>query len=255
MSGKCDTALVTGASSGFGEAICRRLVKDGYHVIGAARRIDRLEKLRTECGDRFHPLRLDVTSEAAIAKSIDKIPKEIGHVDILINNAGLALGLGPAHAAKWSDWKTMIDTNVVGLALMTRVFLPAMVSQGYGHIINLGSIAGAYPYPGGNVYGATKAFVAQFSLNLRADLSGTGVRVTNIEPGLCSGTEFSLVRFQGDQEKVKTLYDRVQAITPEDISETVSWIIAQPEHFNVNSIEIMPTCQSFSPLSITRMKE
>lgn len=173
-------------------------------------------------------------------------------MDLLVNNAGLALGLEPAHKADLEDWEQMIATNISGLTLITRLLLPGMVARNRGHVINIGSIAGTYPYPGGNVYGATKAFVKQFSLNLRADLAGTAVRVTNVEPGLCGGTEFSNVRFHGDDAKAATVYQGVQAILPEDIANTVLWISEQPAHVNINSIEIMPVAQTFGPLHISR---
>ncbi len=192
------------------------------------------------------------------AENINKLFKElpnefqIDQIDLLVNNAGLALGLEPADKADLDDWYTMIDTNVKGLVTVTRLILPSMVKKKSGLIINMGSIAGTYPYPGGNVYGATKAFVEQFSLNLRADLAGTGVRVTNIEPGLCGGTEFSLVRFKGDQEKANSLYDKKNPILPEDIANTVAWIASQPPHININRIEMMPTTQTFNPLKSCR---
>jgi 3-hydroxy acid dehydrogenase/malonic semialdehyde reductase len=245
-------ALITGASSGFGYAICHRLLKEGYHVIAAARRVERLAPLRVLFGARVCVAELDVRHAESVAKLHASLPEEFRAITLLINNAGLALGLERAHEANFDDWQTMIDTNVMGLTRVTHCFLPGMVERGQGHIINIGSVAGTYPYPGGNVYGATKAFVAQFSLNLRADLAGTGLRVTEVRPGLCSGTEFSNVRFKGDTQKVDSVYAGVQALTPEDIAETISWIAAQPPHFNVNAIELMPTAQSFSPLHVSR---
>ena len=245
-------ALVTGASSGFGRAICTRLVKDGYRVIAAARRVDRLAELREELGPQVHPVALDVRDAQAVEHLQASLPVTLRNIDLLVNNAGLALGLERAQEANFDDWQTMIDTNVTGLARVTHAFLPWMVARNQGHIINLGSIAGTYPYPGGNVYGATKAFVAQFSLNLRADLAGTGIRVTDIQPGLCGGTEFSSVRFRGDQQKAASVYAGVEPISPENIAETVSWIASLPAHFNVNAIEIMPTAQTFAPLLVTR---
>lgn len=180
------------------------------------------------------------------------MPTEWQQIDGLVNNAGLALGLEPAHKADFNDWLTMINTNIIGLTYLTQQLLPQMVQRNQGHIINLGSIAGTYPYPGGNVYGATKAFVQQFSLNLRADLAGTAVRVTNIEPGLCGGTEFSNVRFKGDDEKAANLYKGANAIQPEDIANAVLWIYQQPPHVNINRIEIMPVSQSFAALNVSR---
>ncbi|MGM7343059.1 SDR family NAD(P)-dependent oxidoreductase, partial [Acinetobacter baumannii] len=201
-----------------------------YKVIGCGRRAEKLEELQKQLGENFYPLVFDMTDTAEnINKLFKELPNEfqIDQIDLLVNNAGLALGLEPADKADLDDWYTMIDTNVKGLVTVTRLILPSMVKKKSGLIINMGSIAGTYPYPGGNVYGATKAFVEQFSLNLRADLAGTGVRVTNIEPGLCGGTEFSLVRFKGDQEKANSLYDKKNPILPEDIANTVAWIASQ----------------------------
>lgn len=249
-------ALVTGASSGFGYQISKKLVELGYQVIGVARRIDNLTKLQQQLGEQFYPLACDITDCAEhLEKTLAALPAafQISQIDLLVNNAGLALGLESADKAHLDDWYNMVDTNIKGLITMTHLVLPYMVEKKSGLVINLGSIAGSYPYPGGNVYGATKAFVKQFSLNLRADLSGTGVRVCNIEPGLCGGTEFSLVRFKGDAEKVKDLYDNKNPILPEDIANTVAWVASQPAHININRIEIMPTSQSFNPLKVVEM--
>lgn len=245
-------ALVTGASSGFGKAICRKLITDGYKVIGAARRLDKLQKLAQELGNNFLPLTLDVTKKDSVETILLQLPKEFQPIDILINNAGLALGLVPAYEADYNDWETMIETNVIGLMHLTYQILPGMVERNYGYIINLGSVAGTYPYKGGNVYGATKAFVKQFSANLRTDLLGKKIRVTNIEPGLCGGTEFSNVRFHGNDEKAAAVYKDVDFITPEDIANTVSWLVNTPNHFNVNSIEIMPVAQASAGLSVCK---
>lgn len=244
--------LVTGASAGFGKAICRAFVQAGFSVIGAARRLDKLEALKAELGENFYPLQMDVSDTAKVDAALATLPTDWAQIDLLVNNAGLALGLEPAHKANFDDWLTMIQTNVIGLAYLTRQILPQMVARNQGHIINLGSIAGTYPYPGGNVYGATKAFVEQFSLNLRADLAGTAIRVTNVEPGLCGGTEFSNVRFKGDDEKAASVYAGTQAIQPEDIANTILWISQQPAHVNINRIEIMPVSQSFSALNVAR---
>ncbi|BEE06400.1 NAD(P)-dependent oxidoreductase [Aeromonas veronii] len=245
-------AMVTGASSGFGESISRQLVQAGYKVIGTGRRAERLAALADELGEQFLPLAFDVQDKAATRAAIAALPAEWSEVDLLVNNAGLALGLEPAHKADLEDWEQMIATNICGLTLLTRLLLPGMVARNRGHVINIGSIAGTYPYPGGNVYGATKAFVKQFSLNLRADLAGTAIRVTNVEPGLCGGTEFSNVRFHGDDAKAASVYQGVAAIQPEDIANTVLWISQQPAHVNINSIEIMPVAQTFGPLNISR---
>lgn len=244
--------LVTGASAGFGEAICINLIKAGYCVIGAARRLDKLKALRAKLSGNFYPLEMDISNIDSIDTALESLPIEWRNIDLLVNNAGLALGLEPAHQANFEDWLSMINTNVIGLAYLTRQILPNMVKRNQGHIINLGSIAGTYPYPGSNVYGATKAFVEQFSLNLRADLAGTAIRVTNIEPGLCGGTEFSKVRFKGDYAKAKAVYQGVQSIQPQDIANTVLWIYQQPAHVNINRIEIMPVAQSFTGLSVAR---
>ncbi|KFA59858.1 hypothetical protein A9G34_02810 [Gilliamella sp. Choc4-2] len=243
-------ALVTGASSGFGKAICRKLIVDGYKVVGIARRADKLQKLAGELGANFFSLPLDITKKDAVNTILLQLPNEFKTIDILINNAGLALGLEPAYEADYNDWETMIETNIIGLVNLTRQILPEMVERNFGYIINLGSVAGTYAYKGGNVYGASKAFVKQFSANLRADLLGTKIRVTNIEPGLCGGTEFSNVRFHGDDKQAAAIYKDVDYITPEDIANTVSWLVNTPAHFNVNSIEIMPVAQASAGLSI-----
>ena len=193
--------FVTGASAGFGAAITRRFVAEGHRVIASARRVDRLDALRAELGAAVLPVALDVTDRAAIEAVIAALPADWAAIDVLVNNAGLALGLEPAQRASLEDWERMVDTNIKGLMTMTRTVLPGMVARGRGHVINIGSTAGEWPYPGGNTYGATKAFVRQFTLNLRTDLVGTGVRATDIEPGLCGVTEFSQVRFHGDQAK------------------------------------------------------
>lgn len=245
-------ALVTGASAGFGHAISERFLRDGYRVIAAARRMEPLRSLRQQYGDAVLPVSLDVRDEQAVAALRDSLPEAWRDIDVLVNNAGLALGKEKAHEADFQDWRTMIDTNVTGLALMTHAFLPGMVARKRGLVINIGSVAGKYPYPGGNVYGATKAFVAQFSRNLRADLTGTGVRVTDVQPGLVGETEFSLVRYKGDQERTAAMYAGAHPLRPEDIAETVAWVASLPPHVNVNAIEVMPTSQSFAALTVTR---
>ncbi|WP_277187076.1 bifunctional NADP-dependent 3-hydroxy acid dehydrogenase/3-hydroxypropionate dehydrogenase YdfG [Caballeronia sp. BR00000012568055] len=244
--------FVTGASAGFGAAIARSFVKGGHRVIAAARRKERLVALSSELGDALLPLELDVRDENAINAAIASLPESFAQIDVLVNNAGLALGLEPAHKADLDEWKNMIDTNCTGLVTMTRAILPGMVERNRGHVFNLGSVAANYPYPGGNVYGATKAFVRQFSLNLRADLAGTALRVTDIEPGLCGGTEFSNVRFRGDDAKAATVYKDVQPLTPEDIADSIYWIATRPAHVNINTIELMPVAQTFGPLQIHR---
>lgn len=246
------TALVTGATAGFGLAICKTLIQNGYKVIGTGRRAERLAALQAELGENFLPLAFDVSDVAQTEAALKSRPAGWQAVDVLVNNAGLALGLEPAHKVELADWMQMIDTNIKGLVSVTRFILPEMVERNTGHVINLGSIAGNYPYPGGNVYGGTKAFVKQFSLNLRADLAGTKVRVSNVEPGLCGGTEFSNVRFKGDDEKAAKLYENVDYVSPQDIANIVLWLNQQPEHVNINRIEVMPTAQTFAPLSVHR---
>ncbi|MEU4254410.1 SDR family oxidoreductase [Amycolatopsis sp. NPDC026612] len=246
------TVFVTGASAGFGDAIARRFVAEGARVIAVARRADKLEKLAGELGDAVLPVQLDVSDPEAVKDAADNLPEGWQQVDVLVNNAGLAKGLEPAQRAELDDWDQMIATNVRGLVHVTRALLPGMVQRGRGHVINIGSIAGTYPYPGGNVYGATKAFVHQFSLNLRSDLHGTGVRVTNVEPGMVGGTDFSKVRFDGDQDKADKVYEGTTPLTAEDVAESVHWAASRPEHVNINVIELMPVVQSFSALQIYR---
>jgi 3-hydroxy acid dehydrogenase/malonic semialdehyde reductase len=245
--------LVTGASAGFGAALVRRFVSSGARVVAAARRTERLAALAGELGDAVLPIELDVRDRAAVAAAIAGLPAPFAAVDVLVNNAGLALGLEPAPRADLDHWQQMIDTNCTGLVTVTRAVLPGMVERRRGHVVNVGSVAGSYPYPGGNVYGATKAFVHQFSLNLRSDLHGTGVRVTCVEPGMCGGTEFSTVRFGGDQTRADAIYAGVTPLSADDVAEAVAWATAQPAHVNVNTIELMPVAQSFAPFQIHRV--
>jgi len=244
--------LVTGASAGFGTAIARRFVQAGARVIATGRRAERLEALRGELGDAVLPVAFDIGDRAAMEGALANLPEQFAGIDCLVNNAGLALGMGKAQDADPDDWDRMIDTNCRGLVQMTRAVLPGMVARGRGHIVNLGSIAGTYPYPGGNIYGATKAFVRQFSLNLRSDLMGTPVRVTNIEPGMCGGTEFSTVRFGGDQARADAVYEGMQPLTADDIAETVMWTATLPAHVNINTVEMMPVAQSFAGFQVAR---
>lgn len=246
------TVMITGASSGFGLAMAQLFIEKGYRVIGVARRQARLENMQARLGELFYPLVMDITDTSSIDKGLSSLPEDWRQIDILVNNAGLALGLDKAYEADFADWQTMIMTNILGLTYLTRQLLPQMVERRSGHIINMGSTAGTYPYPGGNVYGATKAYVKQFSLELRADLAGTKVRVTNIEPGLCGGTEFSNIRFKGDNGRAEKLYEGANSIQPEDIANTVLWVAEQPVHVNINRIEIMPTSQSFGPQPVDR---
>ncbi|WP_213989594.1 bifunctional NADP-dependent 3-hydroxy acid dehydrogenase/3-hydroxypropionate dehydrogenase YdfG [Sodalis sp. dw_96] len=244
--------FVTGATAGFGETITRRFIQQGHKVIATGRRQERLDELKAELGESLFTLKLDVRDREGVQKAVDSLPAQWREVDVLVNNAGLALGMEPAHKASLDDWESMIDTNNKGLVYMTRALLPGMVERRRGHIVNLGSTAGRWPYAGGNVYGATKAFVRQFSLNLRTDLVGTKVRVTDIEPGLVGGTEFSAVRFKGDNDKVANTYKNADPLTPEDIAEAVYWVTTLPAHVNINVLEMMPVNQSFAGLSVHR---
>lgn len=243
--------FITGATAGFGAAMARTFVSNGHKVLISGRRADRLAALAAELGEAALPVVLDVTDRAAIDAALAGLPEAWRQIDVLINNAGLALGVTPAHESSLADWDTMIATNVSGLVAMTRAILPAMVARGSGSIINLGSVAGETPYPGGNVYGATKAFVDQFTRNLRADLVGTGVRATNLAPGLCGGTEFSNVRLKDDAAAAK-VYEGTIPLTADDIANTAYWIATLPPHININHIEMMPTCQGYGPLAIKR---
>lgn len=243
--------LITGASSGFGAEMARKFVQAGHKVIATARRKDRLDVLAAELGGTLLPVAIDVSDRTSIQHALAQLPNEWREIDVLINNAGLALGIEPAQRASLEQWETMIDTNCKGLVTVTHALLPAMVARGSGTVINIGSVAGAYPYPGGNVYGATKAFVDQFTLNLRADLVGTGVRATNIAPGLCGGTEFSNVRLKDDAAAAK-VYEGTVPLTASDIAEAAFWIATLPPHVNINYIELMPTCQGFGPFAIKR---
>ena len=246
------TVLVTGATAGFGAAIARRFAAEGARLVICGRRTDRLEALKTDLAVPVHAAPLDVRDRAAVAAFIDGLPADFRQIDVLVNNAGLALGLEPANNADLDDWDTMVDTNLKGLMYMTRAVLPGMVARNTGHVVNISSVAGTYPYPGGNMYGATKAAVSQFSLNLLADLVKTRVRVTNIEPGLCGGSEFSQVRFHGDAEKAAKVYDGTTPLTAEDVAEAVYWAASLPAHVNINRIEMMPTSQASAAFAIHR---
>ncbi|MBT2365828.1 SDR family NAD(P)-dependent oxidoreductase [Streptomyces sp. ISL-10] len=246
------TVFVTGAGSGFGAAIARRFAAAGARIVIAGRRGDKLAEVAADLGPHVLPLVLDVRDREAVRSAMAGLPDDFSRIDLLVNNAGLAMGLEPAHQADLDDWMTMLDTNCKGLLHCTRAVLPGMVARGRGHVINIGSIAGTYPYPGGNVYGATKAFVHQFSLNLRSDLHGTGVRVTCIEPGMGGGTEFSTVRFRNDQERADRLYAGMRPLAADDIAESVYWTASQPAHVNINTIELMPVAQSFAPFQVHR---
>jgi NADP-dependent 3-hydroxy acid dehydrogenase YdfG len=245
------TALITGASSGIGEACAERFVKDGATVVAVARRADRLAALAARLGPRLVPLALDVTDREAVNRALSG--PQAPSPDILVNSAGMALGLEPVHRTSIDDWDRMIETNCRALVFATRLVLPGMVTRGRGHIVNIGSVAGTYPYPGGNVYGATKAFVHQFSLAIRSDLLGTPVRVTNVEPGMCD-TEFSTVRFAGDTAKAAGVYAGMTPLSAADVADVVAWSVSRPAHVNINTIELMPVAQAFGPFAIHREK-
>ncbi len=246
------TILITGATSGFGKASAELFGRNGWKMILTGRRSERLAELRDKLGGTtVHTAAFDVRDRQQVQDMVQGLPEEFRDIDILLNNAGLALGLGPAHETDLDEWENMVDTNIKGMLYMTRLLLPGMVARGRGHIINIGSIAASWPYPGGNAYGATKAFVQQFSRNLRADLHGTGIRVTTIEPGLAE-SEFSVVRFGGDKEKAAKVYEGTEPLTPTDIAEIVYWTADRPAHVNINSVEVMPVCQSWASFAINR---
>ena len=248
------TVFITGATSGFGEACARRFAQAGWKLVITGRRTARIEALAAELSATTEvlPLTLDVRDRGAMQAAIDALPDGFAKLRGLINNAGLALGIEPAQRCSLDDWETMVDTNVKGLMYATRMLLPRLIAHGAGaSIVNIGSVAGRWPYAGGNVYGGTKAFVRQFSLNLRCDLAGTGVRVSDLEPGLCE-SEFSLVRFGGDQARYDATYAGADPVQPQDIAETVFWLMNQPAHININTLEIMPVSQSWAGFAIER---
>jgi 3-hydroxy acid dehydrogenase/malonic semialdehyde reductase len=239
------TIFITGATSGFGRALACMCAERGAKVVASGRRADRLAELKHE-----HPsietLMFDVRDRDAVNASCKDM-----HVDALVNNAGLSQGLSSYDQLSYEEESRMVETNINGLLYVTQALLPGMVARNSGHIINISSVAGNYPYPGGNVYGATKAFVTQFSLNLRADLLGKNIRVTNVEPGMAE-TEFSLVRFAGDRKKADQVYAGVQPLTAEDVARTILWCMEQPPHVNINRVELMPVMQAFSPFAVSR---
>jgi 3-hydroxy acid dehydrogenase / malonic semialdehyde reductase len=247
------SVLITGASSGFGEATARKFAAAGRPVILAARRKERIDELVSELSSQTqcHGIMLDVRDRAAVEKTLASIPSPFSDIEILVNNAGLALGMNGADAVDLDHWDTMVDTNIKGLMYCTRMILPGMVSRGGGHVVNLGSVAASWPYPGGNAYGGTKAFVQQFSRNLRTDLQGKNIRVTNVEPGMCE-TEFSLVRFDGDSDKAGAVYDGMKPLSGSDIADIVFWVTSLPAHVNVNQLEVMPVTQTWSPFAVHR---
>lgn len=244
------TALITGATSGFGRAAVQRFVRAGWRVVATGRRADRLQALVDELGDNVHAAAFDIRDAQAMQDALDALPPEFSDIDLLVNNAGLAQGTEPAQSASLDDWRTMIDTNITALVTLTRALLPSLIER-RGAIINISSTAANYPYPGGNVYGGSKAFVSQFSLNLRVDLHGTGVRVTTLEPGIAQ-TEFTLVRTGGDQAASDAVYAGAMPMVADDIAETIYWIATLPPHLNVNRLEMMPTSQSFAGFQIVR---
>lgn len=246
------TVFVTGATAGFGLAIARKFAADGAKIVGTGRREARLQDLKKELGEKFLPLPFDVGKRKEVQDAIAGLPAEFAEIDILVNNAGGALGLDPAQSADLDDWDNMVASNISGLLYCTRLILPGMVERKRGHIINLGSVAGEFPYPGGNVYGAAKAFVHQFSNNLRADLLGTGLRVTDVQPGLTTGTEFSQVRFKGDEKKAAAVYAGTEPLNADDVADAVHWVATRPAHVNINVVQMMPTCQAFGPLAVKR---
>lgn len=249
------TVMITGATSGFGKACAELFASYGWRLILCGRRKDRLDAMAADFANvPVHVAAFDVRDNQMVMKMHTELPDEFRKIDVLVNSAGLALGMNPAQSADLSDWETMVDTNIKGLMYMTRAVLPGMVERGRGHIVNLGSVAGNWPYPGGNAYGGTKAFVKQFSLNLRADLHGTGVRVTTIEPGLAE-TEFSVVRFHGDKDKADSVYAGMTPLTAADIAETIYWTVGRPPHVNINTLEIMPVAQSWGPFPIHRKEK
>lgn len=246
--------FITGATSGFGQATAHRFAKDGAKIIGTGRRANRLQGLKSELGENFLPLPFDVGKREEAERALAGLPEGFREVDVLVNNAGGAIGLDPAQNADLDDWDAMIDSNIKGLVYCTRLLLPGMVERNRGHVINIGSVAAEFPYPGGNVYGAAKAFVHQFSYGLRSDLLGTNVRVTDIQPGLAGGTEFSQVRFKGDEKRAAAVYEGTQPLTAEDVADAIYWVATRPTHVNINVIQMMPVAQAFAPLAVKRNK-
>lgn len=247
------TVFITGASSGFGEACARKFAREGRKLVISARREERLLELQEELAKNAEvlSLTLDVRARKAVELAFHDLPDRFSDIEILVNNAGLALGLGTAENADLDQWDTMVDTNVKGLMYCTHAVLPGMIKRGRGHIVNIGSVAASWPYPGGNAYGGTKAFVQQFSRNLRSDLLGKNIRVTNIEPGM-SETEFSLVRFAGDVERAHQVYQGTEPLSGEDIADIIHWVCSLPPHININALEVMPVGQAWGPFAIDR---
>lgn len=243
--------FITGATGDFGKAFAAKFADLGCSLILHGRSQEKLDALRQKFTVPVHTALFDITDRAEMEKAIKDLPSVFKNVDLLINNAGGALGMDKANDADLDDWDQMIAMNVSGLVRMTKLILPTMVARQHGHIINIGSTAGNYPYPSGHVYCASKSFVKQFSLSLRSDLQGTNIRVTNIEPGMVQ-TQFSLARFKGDKEKADAVYANTAPLTADDIADSVLWAATLPTHVNVNRIEIMPTTQSPGPLQVER---
>jgi serine 3-dehydrogenase len=243
------TILITGATAGFGEAAARKFVGGGWRAIGTGRRGDRLKKLQDQLGDAFLPLEIDMLDRSAL-ESVARVEAPWGDIDLLLNNAGLAPPTDPLAETDWDRIETVIDTNITGLVALTRAVLPKLIER-KGQIINLSSVAATYPYKGGAVYAGTKAFVRQFSLDLRCDLAGTGVRVTSIEPGMAE-TEFTVVRTGGDKEASDKLYAGMNPMTSEDLADLFWWVASLPSHLNINTVELMPVTQSWAGFSIAR---
>ncbi len=247
------TVLITGATSGFGKSCAEKFAEDGWRIIATGRRKERLDDLQQLLENKadVYTAPLDVRDKAAVFNLIDNLPERFAGIDVLVNNAGLALGLEPAVDAKLDDWEVMVDTNIKGVLYCTKAVLPGMVKRNRGHIINIGSTAGNWPYPGGNVYGATKSFVQQFSRNLRTDLLGTAVKVTNIDPGMAE-TEFSKVRFKGDEDKAKKVYENADLLSADDVADIILWVANTPARVNVNTLEVMAVCQAWGPFQVHR---
>ena len=243
------TILITGATAGFGEAAARKFVGGGWRAIGTGRRGDRLKRLQDELGDNFLPLEIDMRDCEAL-ESLARLESPWGDIDLLLNNAGLAPPTDPLPDTDWDRIETVIDTNITGLVALTRALLPKLVER-RGQIINLSSVAATYPYKGGAVYAGTKAFVRQFSLDLRCDLAGSGVRVTSIEPGMAE-TEFTIVRTGGDKDASDRLYAGINPMTSEDLADLFWWVANLPPHLNINTIELMPVTQSWGGFSLHR---
>ena len=242
--------FITGATSGFGAAAARRFVSEGAKVIATGRRVDRLEALADELGDSCHPLPLDVTDHEGVRTAVDGLPDAFREISVLVNNAGAALGLGPAYEADIDLWRRMLDTNVNGVVYCTHAILPGMVARNRGHVVNVGSVGGRQPNPGSNVYGGTKAFVHLFSKNVRAECFGKEIRVTCVEPGVAR-TEFNLVRYDGDAAKTDAGYEGLEVLTPEDVADAIYYCVALPDHINVNVIQLMPVMQAYSPWNLS----